>query len=1475
MVDFATKHRLIAALLALAISAAFAIDSLTPPGIVDGIGYAAVMMLCLWLPDHRAILATAILCTALTISAQFLSPPGGVGNFAWINRTFAVITIWIVATLLYQHDRIGRGLTAGGTIPQDAAAPEFSTAADRKPGTPFPAANQSRSRHAMEARRAILKLLPPMGGVLVAIVGASVLVGWHMNSPSLTAVLPGTVAMRPITAVGFVLSGAALFLLHYRARAARVAGFASATVAGLIGVLTVVENVSSCKFGIDKWLFDWITAAHGAAAPVWQMSLFAGSSFALFVAMLLTLEAQSPWLRRISVVLGASGLTIVSLAVIGYVYDMNSLYEFMGTQPTALHTAASFFVLFASAALAAPDRGWVAMLTGDSVGKVMMRRLLLSTIAVLLIVGFLVTNSGHYESISPNFGIAILALSTVILFSIVVWRSTTFLDQMDADRRGKDEALRASQAMLATAESVAGVGSWDWDIQRNKLIWSEEHYRLFGFPPDPVYATNENWLVRVHPDDKNRVREATDAATFGHQPYDIDYRIILPDGSERILNSKAEVFRDEVGQAVHMLGTIHDLTVRKRAEEALRESEGRLHQAVRISNIGIFDHDQRTGAIYWSPEQRKIYGWSPDEIVTLEKFYRQIHPQDLQRVRAAVRRAQDPAVDIPFNIEHRILRRDGEIRWLTARAHTFFEGKGAARRAVRTVGAGLDITERKLSEELLRTNEERFRGIFEQAAMGIGLVAPDGQFLQVNRKLADLLGYTREEMLRLTIRDITHPDDVLGTTISRSRLLEQKTGNFTIEKRYRHKDGALIWVRVTVSLVSDEAGQAKYLIGMVEDITAEREMSEAVKRSQARLDSAQRIARLGSWDHDLLTNRVTWSDEMYRIYGIERQQFGATYEAFLAYVHPDDRKAAAEAAARSVADHKPYGMQFRIRRPDGQERIVHSQAETYFDDTGRPVRRSGSAQDVTERVQAEEALRRSEDRLRQVVRISDIGIFDHDQRTDTIYWSPQQREIYGWDPDEPATLQKYFDCVYPEDREQIIAAVRRAHDPKGNVNFDIEHRIVRRDGEIRWITTRAHTFFEGEGAARRPVRTVGAALDNTEHKHAEEVLRDSEMRLRQAQKMEALGQLTGGIAHDFNNLLSVIMGNLELILERAQKDTALKKLAQAALDGSLRGAKLTQRLLAYSRKQSLQPKVINLSERLPEINTLLRPALGEQINIVIDAAADLWPVCVDPSQIDDLILNLALNARDAMPKGGTLTIEAANVRRDDDTAPDLASGDYVQLTVSDTGTGMPPEVLERAFEPFFTTKGIGKGSGLGLSMVYGFVKQSKGHIKIYSEVGHGTTVNIYLPRAEATSATEVAPSVAVVDLSTNNELILVVEDNDEVRNVVVKQLADLGYRALEAETGEAALDLIDRHKDIDLVLSDVVMRGGMDGYELARQARRRRAGLGILLMSGFTMKSAMDRFADSEDFELLKKPYRKHDLALKLRQLLTPRGVVA
>ena len=451
-----------------------------------------------------------------------------------------------------------------------------------------------------------------------------------------------------------------------------------------------------------------------------------------------------------------------------------------------------------------------------------------------------------------------------------------------------------------------------------------------------------------------------------------------------------------------------------------------------------------------------------------------------------------------------------------------------------------------------------------------------------------------------------------------------------------------------------------------------------------------------------------------------------------------------------------------------------------------------------------------------------------------------------------------YEFIDPEDNPAVRGIVERV--VRGD-STKIELTVTTMQGKRRWWEIISVPLSAPDGTVSV---LLGIARDLTES-------RAMEAQLRQALKMEAIGQLTGGIAHDFNNLLSVIVGNLELILDRAKTDPALMKQGQAALKSSLQGAELIRQLLVFSRKQSLQPRVIDLGDRLVQISALLQRTLGEQIAVEIRPADDLWPVVADPSQIDDSILNLALNARDAMPGGGTITIEVANLRLDKKyhlaRKVEVAPGDYVLLTVRDTGTGMPPDVLDRVFEPFFTTKGVGKGSGLGLSMVYGFVKQSGGYIEIESEVGRGTAVKIYLPRGEAAAVAKEESANRAASPLTSNELILVVEDNEDVRNVVMTQLADLGYRILEAEDAAAALAMLDKHPEIDLMFSDMVMRGGMNGYELAREARQRRPDLKILLTSGYEM-NAMAQGA-AAGFELLKKPYRLQDLAHKLRQVLT------
>ena len=418
-----------------------------------------------------------------------------------------------------------------------------------------------------------------------------------------------------------------------------------------------------------------------------------------------------------------------------------------------------------------------------------------------------------------------------------------------------------------------------------------------------------------------------------------------------------------------------------------------------------------------------------------------------------------------------------------------------------------------------------------------------------------------------------------------------------------------------------------------------------------------------------------------------------------------------------------------------------------------------------------------------------------------------------------------------------------------------------KEGGLRRIAWRNTAIRDDTNAI---TTTLSSGLDITEQLAAEEAL-------LQAQKMDAIGKLTGGIAHDFNNLLAIILGNLDLIHERLPEGSDLTRLVRPATTAAERGAELTARLLAFSRKQPLKPKTVNLNQLLGDMTELLRRSLGETISIRVNTDEDIWPCEVDPVQMQSVVLNLAVNARDAMPQGGRLTIETANRYLDqDETAanPEILPGDYVHLAVSDNGTGMSTDVLERVFEPFFTTKRMGEGTGLGLSITYGFVKQSGGHVKIDSEPDKGSTINIYLPRVSdgvqagaARSRRDRVPTGA-------GEHVLVVEDDPDVRDLAVRLLGELGYHTMEAGDGPAALTMLDGSDDISLLVTDVVLPGGMGGDQLAKKIKERRPSVGVLYMSGYSENAILDHGKPDADVHLLQKPFRKSELARKVNEAL-------
>ena len=474
-----------------------------------------------------------------------------------------------------------------------------------------------------------------------------------------------------------------------------------------------------------------------------------------------------------------------------------------------------------------------------------------------------------------------------------------------------------------------------------------------------------------------------------------------------------------------------------------------------------------------------------------------------------------------------------------------------------------------------------------------------------------------------------------------------------------------------------------------------------------------------------------------------------------------------------------------------------------------------------------------------------------DRQGNLVHVSPSALAILGYRADEMAG-KSAINFIYHGDLENTRSEMRAARQGKRMRTFDC--RYVHRDGRIVplawtgvWAEPEQQHFFIGR--------------DMTERIAAEE-------RLRRSQRLEAVGQLTGGMAHDFNNLLTIVIGNLDLLQGRLGGDTEAASCVETALSAALRGADLTRQLLAFARRQTLDTKAIAIDERVTATSDLLRRTLGEQIEIATAPTPGLWLAAADPAQFESALVNLAINARDAMPNGGRLTIETANRRLEQSDAAehlDAAPGDYVMLAVSDTGTGMAPDVLARVFEPFFTTKPVGEGTGLGLSMVHGFVHQSHGYIKIYSELGHGTTVRLFLPRAADTVTPMAQTKPIALPPPGHGERVLLVEDNPDVRKIVARQLGELGYAVIEAENGDAAFKIIERGDSIDLLFTDVVMPGGMTGEDLAQAARDLRPGLKILLTSGFA-RSAMQAGPRADTYKnLLSKPYRKADLAAALR----------
>jgi PAS domain S-box-containing protein len=584
---------------------------------------------------------------------------------------------------------------------------------------------------------------------------------------------------------------------------------------------------------------------------------------------------------------------------------------------------------------------------------------------------------------------------------------------------------------------------------------------------------------------------------------------------------------------------------------------------------------------------------------------------------------------------------------------------------------------------------------------------------------------------------------------------------------------------------------------------------------------------------------------------------------------------------RSIATGERFEMVFPLRGADGTFRSFLTRVTPVRDAEGRVMRWFGTNTDITGQREIEDTLRHinelleeriaqrtaalgeSESRFRLLVEgVVDYAIFTLDPDGRVTNWNTGAERIKGYAASE--IVGQHFSRFYTEEDRAAGVPQRALATAARTGKFEAEGWRVRKDGTRFWANVLIDAIRDDAGEL---IGFAKITRDMTERRAVEE-------RLRQAQKMEAIGQLTGGVAHDFNNLLTVIFGNLETLLRRLpEKDEDdLRRLVDGAIRGATRAAQLTQRLLAFSRRQPLEPKPVNLNRLVAGASELLQRTLGERVAVETVLGAGLWWVQVDPSQLESALLNLAVNARDAMPEGGKLTIETANTYLDEAYSAaqdDLAAGHYVLLAVSDTGTGMSKEIIAQAFEPFFTTKAPGEGTGLGLSQVYGFIKQSGGHVKIYSEPREGTTVKLYLPRlATAPGQGESEERVVAVPMGRRGETILVVEDDDDVRAHSVDILRELGYRVIAAPDGASALRILESEPGVRLLFTDIGLPGGLNGRHLAEEARRRHTALRLLFTTAYARNAILHQGKLEPGVDLVLKPFTYAALAAKIREVL-------
>jgi two-component system cell cycle sensor histidine kinase/response regulator CckA len=1049
----------------------------------------------------------------------------------------------------------------------------------------------------------------------------------------------------------------------------------------------------------------------------------------------------------------------------------------------------------------------------------------------------------------------------------------------------------------------------------------------------------------------------------------------------------------QLGPAIRRaLAEVQQHKEKHRAEVSLRDSESRFRAIFEGAGTGIAVEDLQGRIVETNRALQQMLGYTADELQTLTRrdF---THGHDHKDQQELYNRLLSGESDY-YQVEKRFVRKDGRIIWGRL---TVSMVRDASENPQFPLAMIEDITERQRAEEV----HLQYAAIVESSNDAIVSGTFDEVIFSWNPAAERLYGYTAREANGRSMSIIIPPDkeDEFAQIVERIKRGERMDNFETTRVR---KDGSIIHVSVTTSLIKDAAGKITGVSSISRDITSRKRAEEALRKSESSLARAQRIAHLGNWEWDLKTGTMTWSEELYRMFGLNAGEFAGTHDAFLEHLLPEDRQLLLKAEQHTLASREPFSVDHRILTPSGQIKTVSQQAELLLDEKGKPSRMLGTVLDVTQRKRAENrsaAFSKLGQRLssattpveaaRVIVELADdllgwdscsldlcsadlktcksvlcVDIVDGQRRdVDYIYNntppSPRIRKIMeegaalilrdkrakagefipfgdkgrlsaslmyvpvhnGPNVIGVLSIQSYTPDAYSQDDLHTLQALadhcggaleriragsenqKLAAFPQFNPNPVLE---LGSDGAVNYYNEAARQMARslrkkhpseflpaetsqwvkeclatGESKLRHqtiienrtiswsffPVPAVGIV-----HCYAADITdrQNLEAQLRQAQKMESVGQLAGGIAHDFNNILTVIQGHTSLLgMTGNLSEDASESTQQIGLAAE-RAANLTRQLLTFSRRQIIQPKNLDLNEVVNNMTKMLRRLLGEDVILQVNYTAAVPLIHADPGMMEQILMNLSVNARDAMPKGGRLFVDTSLVTIDKTYAeniPEAVPGEYICLAVKDTGKGIPPEILPRIFEPFFTTKDVGKGTGLGLATVYGIVQQHRGWIKVASTVGEGTVFQIFLPTVPGKLSVQDAQAEPKV--RGGKETILVVEDEAPLRVLVRSVLERYGYKVLEAVSGVAALSVWEQNKDkVELLLTDMVMPHGLSGRELATKLVAEKPGLKVIYSSGYSLAVVGSDMVLQEGLNFLQKPYHPRKLAQAVRDCL-------